>query len=306
MRLTTILASAVTILAASSCNTPEPSKTMLSLTTNGKPVDTVGIIDELQGLLSLSTGPGAPNRSFTITAAESEDTLRLTIEPKLRAVHITTLGKLLDTIISQPSPWFPAVLTLHYTDNHPETVELLQLDTVNGYPLEIDHASAQWTYEEKPTYMTGLLASGAAVSYLDYRLKQPLPSSSYTLGLDNPSGERSEAAEMVSSLLGAVGPISSSFTINSEDTIITPLWDSLRVNHRLHIDSIQLSLNWAYVEFPYREFSRYTDQDTMITSSIDKLRSAPPYIFHTLVAPRLSGVITDYWWVPDPYECQHD
>jgi len=67
--------------------------------------------------------------------------------------------------------------------------------------------------------MTGPLASGAAVSYLDYRLKQPLPASSYTLGLDNTSGETKETAESISSMLSAVELISSSFKINSEDTV---------------------------------------------------------------------------------------
>ncbi|WP_188751944.1 hypothetical protein [Parapedobacter defluvii] len=56
------------------------------------------------------------------------------------------------------------------------------------------------------------------------------------------------------------------------------------------------SLNWAYVEFPYREFSRYTDRDTMITSNIEKLHGAQPYVFHALVAPRLSAVIAGYTW----------
>ncbi len=293
-----MLSWAVLILAVSSCNAPESPKTTLSLTTNGKPVDTVRTIDELKGLLSLTAEPDAANRSFTLTTSERGDTLQVAISPQLSDVHKRVLGELLDTLISYPSTWSPAELTLVYTENTPEIVELLQLDTVNGYPLEIDHASAQWAYEEKQTYMTGPLASGAAVSYLAYRLKQPLPSSSYSLGLDNASGETNETAELVSSLLSAVGPVSSSFTINSEDTVITPLWDSLRVNHRLQIDSIQLSLNWVHVDFPYRKFSRHSDRDTMITSSIDKLRNAPPYIFHALVAPRLSGVLAGYRWDP--------
>lgn len=296
MRLTYILAWVVMILAVSSCSTSETPKTTLSLTTNGTAVDTLRVIEELRGLLSLTGEPDAQKQPFMVTATESRDTLKLAIEPRLTTIHKNTLGELLDTIIRHPSTWSPAALTLFYTGNTPETVELLQLDTVNGYPLELDYASAEWTYEEKQTYMTGPLASGAAVSYLYYRLKRPLPSSSYTLGLENASGETNEAAKLVSSILSAVGPISSSFTINSEDTLITPLWDSLRVNHRLHIDSIQLSLNWAHIEFPYREFSRHSDRDTMITSSIDKLRGAPPYIFHALVAPRLSGVISGYRW----------
>lgn len=296
MRLTYILAWAVMMLAVSSCSTSETPKTTLSLTTTGKAVDTLRVIDELRGLLSLTGGPDALNRSFIVAATESGDTLKLAIEPRLTAIHKNTLGELLDTIIRHPSSWSPAALTLFYTGNTPETVELLQLDTLNGYPLEIDYASAKWAYEEKETFMTGPLASGAGVSYLDYRLKQPLPSSSYTLGLENVSDETNETAKLFSSMLSAMGPISSSFTINSEDTVITPLWDSLRVNHRLHIDSIQLSLNWAHIEFPYREFSRHSDRDTMITSSIDKLRGAPPYIFHALVAPRLSGVISGYRW----------
>ncbi len=281
-----------------SCGTPESPKTTLSLITNGESVDTACIIDELSGLLSLTTGPDAPNRSFTITATGTGDTLTLTIGPQLTAAHRHTLGELLDTLIEHPSTWSPAALSLFYTNNAPEIVELLQLDTVNGYPLEVDHASAQWAYEEKQTYMVGPLASGAAVSYLEYRLKRPLPSSSYAWGLDDSSGEANETTELISSMLNAVGPISSSFTVNSEDMAITPLWDSLRVNHRLHIDSTQLLLNWAYVEFPYREFSKYSDRDTMITSSIDKLHHAPPYVFHALVAPRLSGVITGYRWDP--------
>ncbi len=298
MKLTAILPLAATMLIMASCSTPERPKTTLSLTTNGKSVDTLRIIDELKGMLSLTAGPESPNRSFTITAAGNPDTLRLIIRPELTVAHKTVFGELLDTLIGHPSTWSPAALTLFYTDNDPEIVELLQLDSVNGYPLEIDYASAQWTYEEKQTYMTGPLASGAAVSYLDYRLKQPLPTSSYSLGLENTSGEISETAELISSMLQAAGPISSSFTVNSTDSVITPLWDSLRVNHRLQIDSTRLALNWAYLEFPYREFSRYTDQDTMITSSIDKLRSAPSYIFHALVAPRLSGVIAGYRWEP--------
>ncbi len=294
MRL--VLAWTLAALIVSACSTPEPPKTSLLLTTNGKPVDTAGIIDELKGLLTLSAGPHAPTRSFSVTTTGDRDTLTLAISPQLTDLHKRTLGELLDTLVDNPSSWSPAALTLYYTNNSPDIVELLGLDTVNGYPLEIDYASAEWAYEEKQTYMVGLLASGAAVSYLDYRLKKPLPSSSYSWGLDNSSGEISETAELISSMLSAAGPISSSFTVRSADTTITSLWDSLRVNHRFHIDSLRLSLNWAYVEFPYREFSRYTDQDTMITSSIEKLRGAQPYVFHALVAPRLSAAIAGYTW----------
>lgn len=288
----------VLIIAVWSCKAPEQPKTDLTLITNGNPVDTLQIIDELRGLLALTTGPDASGRSFTVTAAGSGDTLKLAVRPELTDAHKEVFGALLDTLSSHPSAWSPAALTLFYSDNDREIAELLQLDTLNGYPLAIDHASARWTYEEMQTFMTGPLASGAAVSYLDYRLKQPLPSSSYTLGLDKTSGETNEAAELVSSILGAVGPISSAFKVTSDDTSITPLWDSLRMNHRLHIDSLQLAVRWAHVEFPYREFSRHTDQDTMITSSIDKLRSTPPYLFHALVAPRLSRIMTGYRWNP--------
>ena len=291
-----VLLGMLAVLVVSACNTPDQPQTTLLLTTNGKPVDTAGVIDEVKGLLTLSAEPNAPTRSFSVNAFNQGDTLALTIGPELTDVHKRALGEMLDTLIKTPSSWSPADLKLFYTDNSPDVVELLKLDTVNGYPLEIDYASAEWGIEEKNTYMTGPLASGAAVSYLTYRLKKPLPSSSYSLGLDNSSGETSEAAELVSSLLSAAGPISTSFTVKSVDTTITPLWDSLRVNHRFQIDSLRLSLNWAYVEFPYREFDRFTDQDTMITASVEKLRSAPPYVFHALVAPRLATVIVGDTW----------
>lgn len=284
------------VLAASACSTPEQPKTTLSVATNDKPVDTAGIIEEFTGLLTLTAPTTTTNRSFSVTAGGGNDSLWLTITPELTALHKQAVGDILDKLVKHPSSWSPEDLQLYYTDNPDDVVELLQLDTVNGYPLVIDYASADWGIAEEDTYMTGPLASGAATTYITYKLNKPLPSSSYTWGLDETMGEASEATDIISSLLSAAGPISSSFTVKSTDTAITPLWDSLRVNHRVHIDSLNFSMNWAYVDFPYREYNRFSDQDTMITSSVDMLRSAPPYVFHALVVPRLSTAVTGYTW----------
>ena len=284
------------VLFIAACSTPEQPQTTLSLATQGKPVDTAGIIEEFTGLLTLTAPATSLNRSFSVTAGSNGDSLRLTITPELVDEHKQAVGDVLDTLVKHPSSWSPADLQLFYTDNPDDVVELLQLDTVNGYPLAIDYASADWGIAEEDTYMTGPLASGAATTYLRYKLRKPLPSSSYSWGLDESMREASEATDIISSLLSAAGPITSSFTVKSVDTAITPLWDSLRMNHRVYIDSLDFSLKWAYVDFPYREYNRFTDQDTMITSSVDKLRSALPYVFHALVVPRLSTVVAAYTW----------
>lgn len=286
------------------CNGPKQPGTTLLLNTHGIPVDTARLLDELQGLIALSTRSHEVSRTFDIKASARGDTLKLVLSPQMSADRKHVLGQIFDKLIQNPSNWTPDSLKLYYTGNAASVLELFHLDSLQAYPLEIDPASAYWAFEEKENYMSGPLASGEAVSHLSYRLKQPLPGTAYRMGLeDTGTGEpKNETTKIIESLLASVGPSSAAFSVESRDSSIRPLWDSLQVNYRVRTDSLDFWLEWAYVSFPYREFSRFTDQDTLVNASVEKLVEAPVYVFHTLVAPQLSTVITGYTWEDEGIE----
>ena len=262
------------------------------ITTNDNPLDTAQAIEELKGLLSLSES-NLPNTVFTVKKVGVENDLSLSITPQLSDEHQDLISTLLDTIIENPATQAHSSLRLFFNETSPEIVDLLKLDTINGYPFEIDYASARWGYEERESFMTGPLAGSTIIAYLDYTLKKAIPLSSYTLGLADRDQE-DEGSAIVSSLFENIGPLSSSFLISGANERVEQLWDSMRNDYRVTIDSVYLSLRWADIDIPYRKFSKSIDQDTVIAASITNLLNAKHHVYHALIAPQLSSVITGY------------
>ena len=293
-----LLYGCISMLFWTSCGPSTPPPTTLQIRLSTQQVDTLALVSEIKGILALSSISNEAHLTYDVQASAGAEGVDLQILPALTERKKQLVGQLLDRIIQHPSTWSPDRLELYYTGNDSSLLEMLQVDSLQAYPLEIDPASAYWTFEEKETYMAGPLASGRAITSLNFKLRKALPSTAYRLGFEGAgAGESSnEARDIIASLLSNTSALSASFTVHSRDSSIRPLWDSLQMNHQVYTDSLDLWINWEVVDFPYEAFNQYAHQDTLITASVEKLKQAPPYIFHTLLAPTLSTEIQAYTW----------
>lgn len=283
-----------------SCNSSNKDFTQLSLNIGTRSIDTLGLMEELKGLFALSTKYAISGNSYDIDfQAVDQQTLDLKVRPKLNQEQRDALETIFDKLIAHPSTWSVGNLKLKYLQWQVMNEQERAL-TEQSYPFEIDYASANWRASKDRYTAPGLFTSGAARTFLSYDLKQKIPSMMYALALKGGNyQEGNDVANFISSLFQAVGPINFPFKITSVDTSITPLWDSIQMNYRVNLDSTKLLLRWDYVEFPYREYNQVLDRDTLLVSNIDKLKQTPSYVFHSLIAPRLSSRIEGYSWNSD-------
>ncbi|QNL51993.1 hypothetical protein H8S90_10680 [Olivibacter sp. SDN3] len=278
------------------CETKPEASSRLILETEQATIDTPALIAEVQGILSLTSDASLPNRRFTISSSRDEQHMVLNIRPKLSTSHEQAFASMLDTLLKHPSKLSSNDSRLYFNESSPEVIDLLQLDTTKSYTFKIDHASAQWAYEEVENFMTGPLAGSSMVAYLEYRLKAPIPSAAYKLGLENQDDidPENKAATLVSSIFDNMGSFSPSFVIRGSDEHLEQEWDSLRSNYRVLIAQTDLRIHWAHIDIPYRKFIKSTDQDTIIHTSLEKLHQADPRVYHLLLAPQLSQVLVSH------------
>src|SRR5690606_40528907 len=98
-------------------------------------------------------------------------------------------------------------------------------------------------------------------TYLTYQLRQPIPSLQYRLGFaPSASGEENPIRESMEAIMQQLPPSSADYSIGTGDPIADSLWQRLRGNQRLTIDSHTMQIRWTSVDFNFRPFTPRSEE----------------------------------------------
>lgn len=298
---------AIVLLSFMGCNpSSKPSQTTgvpttdlsLNLGDNATEVDSATVIAEWKGLIALTNPVPTQTLPFALTLSKEDTSWLLKIIPELTADHRQNLQVLLDSVLKHPSS-LPANrdVRLIIKERDTELLKLLQLKSDSSFVFKPLPETAYWTYQHREIPGYAGLNQSYVRTFLTYKLASPIPSLQYTLGFKNQGGEKDAIQDAASSMLETLGSSSAAYEIATGNPSADSCWKDLIENHRLLIDSNQMTLNWATIDFNFRPFSPVLDQDTVVKSSIAKLPSIDPKVYHVLIAPTISHVLHAYRFI---------
>ncbi|WP_157278970.1 hypothetical protein [Olivibacter sitiensis] len=259
--------------------------------------DRAAVLKECEGMVMLTHLERNYNTTFSLKLEEQDSTWLLSIAPELLAVHRNTLQQLLDTLLAHPAPLPETSETvLQITETDPDLLKTLDLRMDTTFILQPLPESAYWTYKHTEIPGYGGLKQSHVTTYLSYKLAKPIPAMQYTMGLPpKKQGEvESPIQEVAVSMFNMLGPIPIDYKIKTGKAAVDSLWETLKTEQTMTIDSTLLTLRWTTVDFNLKTFSPILDADTLIKSSIEKLPHVSPSLYHLLLAPKLSRNLTSY------------
>jgi|GEM_PF-1922890 len=261
-------------------------------------IDTAHLLDEWKALASLTQPAGGPSRSFDVSMVVSDTAVTAEIWPKLSDRHRQNFIRLLDTLTRHPSPIPRTLRNQQLSVNETDTslLRLLALTPDTTFALLPDLGSAHWTYTHREVPGYAGMSQSYVTTYLTYQLRQPIPSLQYRLGFaPSASGEENPIRESMEAIMQQLPPSSADYSIGTGDPIADSLWQRLRGNQRLTIDSNTMQIRWTSVDFNFRPFTPILDQDTLFTVSVAKLlEETTPEVYHLLLAPELTRIMAAY------------
>lgn len=261
-------------------------------------VDTAHLLDEWKALASLTQPAGGPSRSFDVSMVVNDTAVTAEIRPKLSDRHRQNFIRLLDTLTRHPSP-IPQTLRnqqLSVSETDTSLLRLLALAPDTTFALLPDLSSAHWTYTHREVPGYAGMSQSYVTTYLTYRLRQPIPSLQYRLGFaSSASDQESPIRESMEAIMQQMPPSSVDYFIGTGEPVADSLWQRLRGNQRLTIDSNTMQIRWTSVDFNFRPFTPMLDQDTLFTVSVAKLlEETTPEMYHLLLAPELTRIMAAY------------
>lgn len=255
--------------------------------------DTVGIKDEIKSLIGIIDHFKDSNSARKISTSVKDSLYSINIYPELDPAKTGSLKTILDSVLRFKSQVkTPPLLKLVITEDDPEVLDLLHLQTRQEFPIRINYNKLRVLKEE---YELNAAFTGKELwiaSVLRIPTINPLTNIAYAYDTE---GSESELAEASKALFKVTGGFKAAYKIVADNLFVQRWVDSVTSKSNFRLDSSGLYIYLTYFTFnAYRRYIPMFHDDSLFNETIKRMPALGSFYYQLFLAPNLCIKMKNY------------